>query len=244
MKLPHHPTSAPRPVACDVAAHAWVRVPPERLPDLRRRPGPGFDEPLPAAMLKQADEQTVAAIAAVAHAIHRHGLDSSSFHSWGVLAAPYYMGRPAMAAALQRFQTEGAWGASPHLPAHRSLHSPSGTISQLFKMHGPNYGVGGGPGCATEILTAAAALLDARRVHGVWVVLTAFDPDLPPHRDGGLPAGAACVAAGPGPDGAASLNRPRNSPPRRRRRRPRSAADDRFGPRGSTCSASRPCWTP
>ncbi len=241
MKAPHYSSSSPRPAACDVAAHAWVRVPAERLPDLRRRPGPGFNE-LPAGALKQADEQTVAGIAAVAHAMHQHGLDSAAFHSWGVLAAPYYMGRPAMAAALQRYRGEGAWGASPHLPPHRSLHSPSGAISQLFKMHGPNYGVGGGPGCAAEVLMAAAALLDAERVPGVWVVMSAIDPDLPPDRDGGLPTGAACVALALAltppqarPAASASASPP---PPGPFRRRPS------IRPPRSTCSASRPCWTP
>ena len=188
----HHP--APRAVACDVAAHAWVRVPMEAVPELRRKPGPWCEPPLPLNALKQADEQTVAAVSAVHHALHRHGLDAAAFRDWGVLAAPYYMGRPAMAAAVQRYQTEGAWGASPHLPAHRSLHSPSGTISQLFKFRGPNIGVCGGPGCATEVLAAAAALLARNRVPGVWVVLTAFDPDVPPNRAGALAAGTHCAA--------------------------------------------------
>jgi hypothetical protein len=104
------------------------------------------------------------------------------------------MGRSALAAALHRYQSEGAWGASPHLPPHRSLHSPSGTISQLFKIHGPNYGVCGGPGCTTEVLTAAAAMIDAGRVPGVWVALTALDPDLPPDREGVLAPGTHSVA--------------------------------------------------
>jgi hypothetical protein len=166
----------------------------EALAELRRRPGPGCDTPLPVNALKQADEQTVAAVSAVYHAVHRWGLDRTAFRDWAVLAAPHYMGRLAMAAAIHRFRGEGAWGASPHLPPHRSLHSPSGTISQLFKIHGPNYGVCGGPGCATEILAAAAAMIDARRTPGVWTVLTAFDPDLPPDGLGGVAPGTHCAA--------------------------------------------------
>ena len=65
------------------------------MPELRRTPGPGCDAPLPLNALKQADEQTVAAISAVYHAVHRFGLNVASFRDWGVLAAPYYMGRPA-----------------------------------------------------------------------------------------------------------------------------------------------------
>ena len=177
-----------------MAAHAWVRVPMEALAELRRRPGPGCDTPLPVNALKHADEQTVAAISAVYHAVHDHGLDPAGFRDWAVLAAPYYMGRSAMAAALQRYGGEGAWGASPHLPPHRSLHSPSGAVSQLFKIHGPNYGVCGGPGCATELLAAAAAMIDARRTPGVWALLTAFDPDLPPDHGGAVPPGTHCAA--------------------------------------------------
>jgi hypothetical protein len=195
LKPPHHPPAAqPRAVACDVAAHAWVRVPLESLQELRRIPGPGCDAPLPVSALKQADEQTVAAISAVYHAVHRFGLNVASFRDWGVLAAPYYMGRPALAAAMQRYQIEGAWGASPHLTAHRSLHSPSGTISQIFKIHGPNFGVCGGPGCATEVLAAAAAMIDAKRVPAVWVVLTALDPDTAPDRSGVHALGTHCAA--------------------------------------------------
>ena len=195
MKPPHHPSSTqPRAVVCDVAAHAWVRVPMEALAELRRKPGPGCDTPLPLNALKQADEQSVAAVSAVYHAIYRFGLHAAAFREWGVVAAPYFMGRPAMAAALTRYHVEGAWGASPHLPPHRSLHSPSGAISQLFKIHGPNYGVCGGPGCTPEALAAAAAMIDARRVPGVWVAMTAFDPDLPPDRAGAHAPGTHCVA--------------------------------------------------
>jgi hypothetical protein len=195
LKPSHHPPSAqPRAVVCDVAAHAWVRVPMEALPELRRRPGPGCDAPLPLNALKQSDEQSVVAVSAVYHAVHRFGLVVSSFRDWGVLAAPYYMGRAALAAALTRYQVEGAWGASPHLAPHRSLHSPSGTISQIFKIQGPNYGICGGPGCTPEALAAAAAMIDAGRVPGVWLALTACDPDLPPDRAGVHAPGTHCVA--------------------------------------------------
>ena len=167
----------------------------EAVPELRRKPAPWCDPPLPLNALKQADEQSVAAISAVHHALHHYGLDAAAFRDWGVLAAPYYMGRTAVAGGVHRYQSEGAWGASPHLPAHRSLHSPSGTISQLFKFRGPNIGVCGGPGCATEVLAAAAALLDRRRVPGLWVILTAIDPDLPPvDRAGTHAPGTHCAA--------------------------------------------------
>jgi hypothetical protein len=177
-----------------VAAHGWVRVPAEAVADLRRQPGPAAGLSLPANLLRQCDEQTVVALAAVLRAVHDHGLDPETLTDWGVLAAPLYLGRAALAAALHRFRAEGAWGVSPHLVPHRSMHSPSGALSFALKMRGPNFGVGGGPGCASEALLAAAALLARRRPPGVWVVFSAFEPNAPPDRLGGHAAGVACAA--------------------------------------------------
>lgn len=173
-------------VCCDVAADAVVRVSLDSLAELRRHPGPIHGEPLPASFLKHADEQTVAGLSAVYHAIDRAGLQEACFRDWGVVAAPRFLGRPTMAAALQRFAAEGAWGVSPHLIPHRSLHSISGTVSQALKIHGPNFGVGGGPGGTVEVLLAATALLEGKRLPGVWMVLTCLSPGSPPDESGQL----------------------------------------------------------
>ena len=173
-----------RAVCCAVAADAVLRVRLECLPELRRNPGPALGESLPASFLKHADEQTVAGLCAVFQAIHKSGLHSTCFRDWGVVAAPRFLGRPAMAAALQRFAAEGAWGVSPHLIPHRSLHSISGTVSQALKIQGSNFGVGGGPGGTVEALVAAMALLERQRLPGVWVVLTCLDPELSPDESG------------------------------------------------------------
>ncbi|MGH7222014.1 MAG: hypothetical protein ACRELF_02170, partial [Gemmataceae bacterium] len=180
-------------ICCDVAADAVRRVSLESLPELRRDPGSCYREPLPACFLKHADEQTVAALCAIYEAIREGGLQASDFRDWGVLAAPRFIGRSAMAAALQRFAAEGAWGVSPHLIPHRSLHSLSGTISQALKIHGPNFGVGGGPAGTIEVLLAATALLESKRLPGVWVVLTCLDPELPLDETGRLAAGTQAV---------------------------------------------------
>jgi hypothetical protein len=176
-----------------VAAAATVRVALESLPDLRRHPGPVCGEPLPPSFLKHADEQTVAGLAAVYKAIQVAGLQTTRFHDWGVVAAPRFLGRPAMAAALQRFQAEGAWGVSPHLIPHRSLHAVSGTISQALKIHGPNFGVGGGPGGPAEALVTAAAMLEGQKLPGVWVVLTCLDPERGPDEMGRPATGTLCI---------------------------------------------------
>jgi hypothetical protein len=182
-----------RAVCCDVAAHAVVRVPVESLAEFRRQPGPVSGPPLPPAFLKHADEQTVAGMTAVNQAIHDHGLAGTDFNDWGVLGAPHFLGRPALAAALQRFGAEGAWGVSPHLIPQRCLHALSGTVSQALKIHGPNYGVGGGPGGTAEVLLAAASTLHCRRLPGVWAVLTSLYPNVPPDPEGRPAAGSLCV---------------------------------------------------
>jgi hypothetical protein len=152
---------------------------------------------LPASFLKHADEQTIAGLAAVYHAIHDHDLapdgDPRRFQSWGALAAPRFLGRPTLVTALHRFTAEGAWGVSPHLIPHRSLHAISGTVSQALKIHGPNFGVGGGPSAAGEVLLAAAAMLECQGLPGVWVVLTGYDPEAAPDETGRLTAGTSCV---------------------------------------------------
>jgi hypothetical protein len=185
-------TAGEQAVCCDLAAYAGVRIPAATLPEYRRQPGPA-PVPVPASLLKHADEQTVAALTAVFHAVADHGLSADGFRDWGVLAAPRFVGRPTMAAALERFLAEGAWGVSPHLIPHRSLHAVSGTISQVLKIQGPNFGVGGGPGGEAEALLTAAAMLHCQRLPGVWAVLTCLDPDAAPDATGQPAAGSDVV---------------------------------------------------
>ncbi len=167
-------------VCCAVLGHAALRVPAEAVAALRRPQDPRTGEPLPAALLKNADDQTVVAVAAVCRAIGDHGLAPRDFTGWGVVAAPRFLGRAAMGHVLQRFRQEGAWGISPHLIPHRSLHAVSGTISLALKIHGPNFGIGGGPCADSEGLVAAAALVGAGDVPGVWVVLSGYEPEVIP----------------------------------------------------------------
>ena len=199
MKLNEHrsPPNAGRTVRSLVAGWAACRFSLEELPALRQRPGLLQGAQLPASFLKHADEQTVAGIAAVSQAIESHGLNHTDFSSWGVIAAPRFLGRAALAVALARFANEGAWGISPHLIPHRSLHALSGTVSQALKIHGPNYGVGGGADGAAEALLAGSALLADGQVPGLWIVLTGFDPELVPANPGAAeapPCSTDCMA--------------------------------------------------
>jgi hypothetical protein len=162
-------------VSAVVAGHAVVRASVEELKALRHNPGPTGSEPLPPAFLKHADDQTVAGLAAVLRTIETHGWPQNQFTGWGVLASPRFFGRATLAQALKRFQQEGAWGVSPHLVPHRSLHSLSGTVSQALKIHGPNLGVGGGAEGAGKAMLTAAAWLACDGLAGVWVVLTGWN---------------------------------------------------------------------
>jgi len=134
---------------------------------------------LPASLVKHADDQTIVALAVTCATIERHQLVGTDFRDWGVLASPRYLGRSSLATSLQRYETEGAWGVSPHLIPHRSMHAVSGSISQALSIHGPNLGVGGGFNGAAEIFMAAAALLADKKLPGLWVIVTGFDPE--PH---------------------------------------------------------------
>jgi hypothetical protein len=177
LKHNQEPMAEAAAVECDVMAHAQVCAPLEALADLRRHPGPATGPDVPANFLKHADEQSIAGLSAVYHAIHNHGLHDTNFRDWAILAAPRFPGRTVMIPSINRFLAEGAWGVSPHLVPHRSLHSLSGTISQALKIQGPNYGIGGGNSAAEEVVFAALALLARQQLPGVWVVITALDPE-------------------------------------------------------------------
>jgi len=174
------PSPAPPTVRCAVAAWAAVTMTAEQFPTLRRQPGPAPTTPLSPALLKHADPQTVASLAAVLKAIDVYGLKDLSFRDWGVVAGPSLLGRQVSAESILRFRQEGAFAISPHLIPHQSLHAVSGVVSQVLGLHGPNFGVGGGPGAADEALLVAATMLATPTLPGLWLILTDVDPELIP----------------------------------------------------------------
>lgn len=191
-----------------VAALGSVQLTADQFAALRQRPGPGAGQSLPNNFLKHADEQTVAGLAAVLQAIDRFGLAETSFRDWGVVAAPAFLGRSTLVTALQRYADEGAWGVSPHFIPHRSHHAVSGTISQALKIHGPNFGTGGGPGGVVEAFVAASVLVNGDQLPGVWLVICAWEPELIPDHEGKPKTDSVCravafalVAAGAGQTG-------------------------------------------
>ncbi len=164
------------------------------LPELRPRLASVWARTLSASLLRQADDQTVVALAALHQALERVGEQTDGFADWGVLAAPRYLGRAAQAASLERSKVDGPWGVSPHFVPHRSLHSLPGMISLALKAHGPNLGVGGGPGGESEALLAAATFLHADRLPGVWVAFTGWHPEPVFDTQGQVPSDSVCRA--------------------------------------------------
>jgi hypothetical protein len=180
VKLSSDSRALDRAVASDVVALASVRVSAAELSRLRKSPGKLGGTPLPPSRLKHTDDQTVVGLVAVLRAIETGGLDPAGFGDWGVMAASRFLGRTMFNGVFPAFLVEGAWGVSPNLVANHSLHSVSGMVSLVLKAHGPNLGVGGGPGGEIEAFLSAATLLDGGSVPGVWVVLTgAHDPANP-----------------------------------------------------------------
>ena len=90
-----------------VGAFAVVRAPRDAFAALRKRPGPDVGKTLSSGLLRQADEQAVAATAAVFHAVHNFNLQEVSFADWGVVGAPCLLGRTTSAAVLDKFRRLG-----------------------------------------------------------------------------------------------------------------------------------------
>jgi hypothetical protein len=182
------------PLCCDVIAHKVTTFSTDMFSTLRRRPGPGLGESLPANFLKHADEQAVAGLAAVLSAIADFQLTPAQFRQWGIIAAPCFLGRATLATALGQFASEGPWGLSPHFIPHRSQHAVSGTISLALKIHGPNFGSGGGSTGVVESLLAGMVLLSDDSLPGLWVVVTGWHPESIPTKTSAAPLHGSCLA--------------------------------------------------
>jgi len=196
----------PGAVCCEVVGHAALRLAPDALAVWRGQLSARTGGRLTPSFVKHADDQTVAALAGVLQAMDDFGLRPGAMNDWGVLAAPRYLGRVALAQTMLRFAAEGAWGLSPHMIPHRSLHSVSGTVSQALNFQGFNLGVGGGLHAASEALLLAGAILAENRLPGLWVTLTGFDPEVVPTAGGREARPCDCCAV------ALALNAARDEP--------------------------------
>lgn len=159
--------------ACSILTHAVVEVRLSEIAALRDAPGPATAPPLPKRFLRYCDEQTVVGMAAVLRAIDRLPAPRPEFHEWGVLAASCQAGRIMGAAAVIGTRNIGSQGVSPHLVPQCSLHSPASAVSVALSMHGPHFGIGGGPEAFDEGLLAACSMVSQPH----WLILTAWETE-------------------------------------------------------------------
>ena len=171
-------------VRCRVGAAAWMRNSPEAIALARRQPVNITGQMMPASFLKHAEDQTVLALLTVVRALEQENWEGRSFTDWGVVAAPNFFGRASIAQTIQRYEQEGAWGISPHLIPHQSLHAMSGTISQALKIYGPNFGIGGAANSGPDAFLIAGAMLMDGLLPGLWLVLAGHETEWIPAADG------------------------------------------------------------
>lgn len=147
---------------------------------LLRREVPTWAAPdLGGNFFKYADEQTIVAIRAVAAAVEQQELSVPDLTTWGVIAAPRFLGRAASAHTIARYLRGG--NCSPHTIPQHSLHSVSAALSILLGTHGPNVGVGGGPRAFEDGLMAGLTLFSQCEAPGCWLVATEWSTE--PHVD-------------------------------------------------------------
>jgi hypothetical protein len=177
-----------------VTAHGAISLPLLEVEALRAKPGdaPGIAQIVKT--LRNADPQTVAAIAALLQAIDRAGWKDRSFADWGVIGCPRFVGRMVICNTIWRFFGDPKYSINPHVIPNFSLHSLSGAASIALGMHGQNLGVGGGPENLPEGLLASLSILAEGRLPGIWLLLSECDPEPTPDEQGN-PTNAVSVHA-------------------------------------------------
>lgn len=162
---------------------------------------------VPASLLKQANEQTIVALAAVHQAIQSSQKSAQDFAEWGIIASTRFLGRQKLAETLPTYESEGALAISPHLVAHHLPHSVSACISVALGLRGLNWGFGGGTNLE-EIFLALPGVL-ANDLPGIWVVVSSWEPEQLPTPTDKVPETLLCRAAALGlvldPRGAACV---------------------------------------
>jgi len=200
-------------LSAEVRAHALCRMTRDQISSARRKPGnpPEGWPAIQPSLLRNSDDQTIAAVAAVHGTLRRMGhSDPRCLEHWGILVSSRFLGRSSLVVALDRFRSDGVWGVSPHLIPHYALHSPAGTLSLALGIHGPNLGVGGGLSAEFEGILTALTWLKAGIVPGLWLVFSGWSPEFVPDREGEPMADCECQALAVvlGPTSSFKLDRP------------------------------------
>lgn len=176
--------SQPYSLECAVTAHTTARFSIDEINALRKQ-SDALPGALGNAVLRHADEQSLAALAAVQCTIGQFHQRPADFSNWGVVTSSRYVGRSVFAQLLQRYASEGPWNVSVQIVPNRSLHSPASLVGQALGCHGPCVGVGGGSDGETDAWITASMLLDQQSsLEGIFLIFTGWDPDFPIDADG------------------------------------------------------------
>jgi len=163
-----------------LTALGLAESPLREIDNVRKKLGPPGGEPFGPTLLRASDAQTVLGLAAVVQAMESAQMSCAQVASWGIIAAPRYMGKEGAGTALHKYASGGgAWKVSPMVVPHNCLHALSGTISLALEIKGLNFGAGGGPSALIDGLTTACTLLDEGRLPGLWLVVTQCFPEPP-----------------------------------------------------------------
>ena len=106
-----------------VAAFATAAIPLAEIAAVRAKPGPPEAKPVALKHMKNADEQTVAGISALLHAVHAGSLQDVPFDDWGAVGAPRFLGRMNLAFTTSKYLVDHSWSVSPNIIPNQSLHS-------------------------------------------------------------------------------------------------------------------------
>jgi hypothetical protein len=193
------------PLELSIVAQGVAQLTFAQIDEVRKKPPAVFTPRLSAQFLKHSDEQTLASLVALDRAMTDAALPGSDFDKWSIISASRNFGRAAMAAAIDKYRDDGPWGVSVQVIPHRTPHAVCGTISLALLNHGPCVGVGGRVGQEVSALLATAGLLRHDGRDGVWVLLSAWLPELMIEINGKPTSESACVAIALGVVGSESV---------------------------------------
>ena len=140
---------------------------------MRQRPFEKLPTPLRPQFLKHSDDQSLAALEAIARAIDRLP-PGKDFGDWAIISASRYLGRESFAGVISKYQIDGPWGVSVHVIPHSSPHAVAGTLSLALKCHRPSIGAAAAAEDELQAVLSLSAFLQRPSIGGAWFVTTGF----------------------------------------------------------------------
>ena len=172
-------SSADLSALCLVESYATASVHSSAVNALAREKHSHGCHSLPPRFLRHADEQTVIGMHSIIRAMAVDTQESRDMSNDAVIAATCLAGQPSAARTMIGLRDKGPVAVTPHIVPQCSLHSVASAASVGFGMHGPNFGVGGGPHAPAEgfllALTLAPMLARTSPSSRIWLVCTGWD---------------------------------------------------------------------